>query len=406
MLRREKYLDKMQGFIERTDFIKVITGMRRTGKSTIMKQIISDLRKNGIDDNKIIEVNLESAKYNFITNHEQLNEYINSNIKGKGKHYIFVDEVQLIDKWELTIASLHSDEKHSIFITGSNSNLLSGELATRLSGRYVSFDICPLDYNEWLKIKGEKKSNHNLLEEYLRFGALPQVAKTDSVDEKIAILDSILESIVYKDIVARANVNKQAILFSLIDYIVTNSSKLISLTSITNYISTNVTKISENTVSKYLKYIIDSLLVYECNKYDLKGKKLLNKLNKIYSNDLGFVFMKSQSDTIDYSIAIETIVFNHLRSNGYDITYAQDNTTKYEIDFIATKRTADAYLKKYIQVSYRIAGNEKVIDREFRSLVNIKDNQPKYIISMDYEDLSKDGIKHINLEDFLLNNDF
>lgn len=405
MIVRNKYINKINDFVDNTDFIKVLIGMRRVGKSTIMSQIANELIEKGIDEKRIISINFESLKFVELVDYLKLNEYIEERIKSKKTHYIFIDEIQNVPGFEKVVNSLKVEHNVSIFISGSNSNLLSGELATLLAGRYVSFNVYPLTYNEWMELKGIKKSSNESMNLYLKQGGLPQIAKLDSDIEFLNSTLDILNSIIYKDIMSRANLKNEILLKSIINYIIKNTSKQVSIKSLANYINTNSIKTKEDTVSEYLSHITNSMLVNECKKYNVKGKRELSKVNKLYLNNLGFrTVISNDGESGDFGFLIETAVFNHLKANDYELFTVDNNGL--EIDFLAKKLTPDGWVNKYIQVSYMMSHDEKTKEREFRSLQSLPDNYEKFVISMDVENMSSDGIKHITLEKFLTNDEF
>lgn len=403
MIRREKYIEQMKNFIPSTSLIKALVGMRRTGKSIILEQIANDLRSEGVPDSRIIEINLEKMEFIKLNTIEKLNDYVLERVVGEDIHYLFIDEVQNIPNFEKVIASLNTDKRISIFITGSNANLLAGELATKLSGRYVRFDIFPFTYNEFLDLKNEKHTDETL-DEYLTYGGMPEVINAKTPEDKLRVLRDTLKSIVERDILSRASIRKSPLLNSLIDYLVNNSSMILSVKSITNYLE-QTTPTKRATVDKYIEHILNSLFIYRCDKYYIKGKEVLNKLNKVYLNDLGFKTIDSISTNPNYSLQIETAVFNHLKSQGYKIKYGVDRQDR-EIDFIIEKNSPDGLIKKYVQASYKISQNEDTANREFLSLEKLKNNYEKYVITADKEKLSKDGIKHLYIGDFLQIDDF
>ncbi len=401
MVKREMYLKKIREFYD-SEFIKVLVGMRRTGKSTILKQIISEIESNGISNKNIIYINFESLEYSELTDYKLLYSYIKERITSENKYYIFIDEIQNVESFEKVINSINVDFNVSLFITGSNSNLLSGELATLLAGRYRQFNIYPYNYNEWLE-SNNNSHNEKLVNKYLMYGGLPQISVINDNQSKIETIRDIMNSILYKDIASRYSIRDLDVLTKIIDYIIQNTSKVISVTSINNYLKQSYRNIKPETISRYIDSIKNAMLIYECKKFNIKGKSLLkSSSNKYYINDIAFKTALNANED-DYSLRIETIVFNHLKVLGYDITYGKIGD--YEIDFVATKNIGSRIIKKYIQVAY-VLHDEKTIEREFRSFRNIHDGDGKYLISTDQFDMSRDGVKHINLSNFLLDDEF
>lgn len=401
MIIREEYLKKIRSFYKNIEFIKVLVGMRRTGKSTILKQIVDEIKKDGVDDSKIIYINFESLQFFELRNYMNLYNYVKDKVKSKELHYIFIDEIQNVKGFERAINSMKVDLNVSIFITGSNSNLLSGELATHLAGRYREFKIYPYSFNEWLQSKNEIRPNKELLTHFLKEGGLPQISKLNNEFDKKEAISDILNSIIYKDILERANVKNIELLKRFIYYLIDNSSELISIKSISNYFKSVKMDVRIATLYEYLGHITNSMLIYECKKNDIKGKGVLTKINKMYVNDLGLKQIIQSTDSPEYSKMIETAVFNHLKYLGYEITCGSING--YEIDFVAKHIHKP---KKYIQVSYRMISDENTIEREFRPFSLLEDSYERFVITMDDDEISRNGVKHIKLIDFLSNDNF
>jgi len=399
MIKREKYLSKIRGFYNQ-DLIKVITGIRRCGKSVLLKQIIEELVENGIKKENIIYINFEDLEMSFIKNEIDLNNYIKEKIKLKGKYYLFFDEIQNVDNWEKAVNSFKSTKNVSIFITGSNSNLLSGELATLLSGRYVSFKIQPFSFKEICELKNitNRQNQEKAFEDYMKWGGMPQrFCFSDEIEIKNYLLD-LYDSIVVKDIISRYKVKDVELLNKIIEYLMCTPAQQFSVTNISNYLSIEHRNCSNETLYNYLSYIANSYIISKAQRYDIKGKKLLLTNDKYYLTDLGIGQVKSLSNKRGLGPILENIVYNELINRGYEITVGKNENS--EVDFIATH-----FEKKiYIQVSYILA-DENVINREFGALENINDNYPKYVLSMDKFDFSRNGIIHKNVIDFLLDND-
>ncbi len=400
MIKREKYLNELRKLYD-SEFIKVITGMRRVGKSTIMRQIIEELNEKGITDDRIIYINFEIIKYDYIRDYKKLYEYLGEKIVGNDKYYIFIDEIQYVSEFERVVNSINVEHNVSIFITGSNSNLLSGELATVLAGRYRLFEVRPFSFNEWLEATNQVADNETLIE-YLIYGGLPQVALDNDDDQKIATLIDILTSITYKDIIARSKVSNYGLLEKLINYIIMNTSEILSVNSIIKYLKSIGENTKANTIYTYLSHIENSYIISECRKYDLKGKKLLSTMNKFYVNDLGLRRVTLNSEKIDYGKVVETSVYNHLRYLGYKVTFLRIGDL--EIDFYATKVIGKGVKNKYIQVTHKMESDE-TIEREFRPFRKLTDGYDRIIVSLDDLDMSQEGVKHIHLKKFLLDED-
>lgn len=395
MIVRELYLERIRPFYD-SEMIKVITGIRRCGKSTIMKQIIDELTAGDIPGNHIIYINFEDYKYRSISTPDSLYEYIEAQIKDDEKYYLLIDEIQNVDEFELVINSFRATHNISIFITGSNSKLLSGELASHLSGRTISFRIMPFSFKEYcLFKKAKEKSKEELLSEYMIWGGFPLVCKEDDVNSKAVILSNIYDSVVLKDIIMRNKVASPVALEKILEYVVANSSTTISGNSISIAISDGHQKVSTPTVYDYLKYIAEACICDKVQRYDIRGKKILAFEEKAYVCDLGFFHIKKNRVKDEYNYIVETICYNDLIARGYNVYIGK--TYKGEVDFIATKGEE----KIYIQAAYLLS-DEKTVEREFGAYECIIDNYPKYVISMDRVPLSRDGIIHINLIDFLM----
>ncbi len=397
MVKREMYLQQIRPFYN-SEMIKVITGIRRCGKSTIMKQIIEEIKENGVSEQQIIYVNFEDYKYRRISNADSLYEYIEEKIRNNQKYYLFFDEIQNVDEFELVINSFRATHDVSIFITGSNSRLLSGELATYLSGRTISFRVMPFNFKEYCEFKTEEqpgKSYEELLDEYMQWGGFPLVCKEKEDSSKEVILSNIYDSVVLKDIIMRNKIASPIALEKVLDYVVANSSTTISGNAIAEVLSEDGQSVSAPTVYDYLRYITEACVCDKVSRYDIRGKKILSHEEKTYVCDLGFFHIKKNRVKDEYNYIVETICYNELIARGYKVYIGK--TYKGEVDFIAQKGEE----KFYIQAAYLLS-NEQVVEREFGAYDNINDNYPKYVITLDRVPLSRDGIIHLNLIDFLL----
>lgn len=398
MIIRTRYLERIRPFYD-SEMVKVLTGIRRCGKSTIMRQIIDELKQRNIEHTHIIYINFEDYKYRKISNPDSLYEYVEEKIKDEDKYYLLVDEIQNVNEFELVINSFRATHNVSIFITGSNSKLLSGELATHLSGRTVSFRIMPFNFAEFCEFKmqqGIKKSPEELLSEYMKWGGFPLVCKENDETTKEIVLSNIFDSVVLKDIMMRNKIVSPSALERVLEYVVANSSTTISGNSIATSLTNENQTVSAPTVYDYLKFISEACICDKVSRYDIRGKRVLAYEEKTYVCDLGFFHLKKNRVKDEYNYIVETICYNELISRGYNVYIGK--TYKGEVDFIAEKGKD----KFYIQAAYLLA-DEKVIEREFGAYHTISDNYPKYVISMDKVQLSRDGIIHLNLLDFLLN---
>ena len=397
MIIREKYLSKIRPFYDQ-DLIKVIIGVRRCGKSVILLQIIDELKAKGIPESQIIYINFEYEDYAFIKNDMDLHEYIKKKIVNEDKYYLLFDEIQNVEHWEKAINSFKASKNVSIFITGSNSDLLSGELATHIAGRYVSFKTYPFTFKEVCELKNikEPRDIEEAFADYLTWGGFPQrFMLTDEVQTRTYLSD-VYNSILIKDIIDRFNIKDLDLFNRIVEYIVTTSSQNFSADSLSNYFANKDDRdVSKTTLYNYLEYMTKAMMVSKADRYDVRGKRILNGKYKYYLTDLGFGQIMSvgkRPPLVDY---LENVVYNELLSRGYNVKVG--NLENGEVDFIAER-----YKEKiYIQVAYILA-DESVVEREFGAFKNIEDNYPKYVLTMDKFDFSQDGIIHKNVIDWLL----
>ena len=402
MIIREKYLSKIRPFYDK-DLIKVITGIRWSGKSVILKQIINELVNNGVDKEQIIYINFEFEDYYDICNHKDFNKYIEDKIINDKKYYLFFDEIQKVDKWELAVNSFKArhGENVSIFITGSNSDLLSGELATHIAGRYVSFKIYPFTFKEVCELRNILDKNKyelkNYFDEYVIWGGMPQRFIMDDEEQIRIYLSDIYNSIVIKDIVERFKIKDLDLFNRIVEYIVTTPSQTFSAESLSNYLLNEGIDVSKITIYNYLEYMCRALLINKAERYDVRGKRILNGKYKYYLSDLGLGQIVNQERKKQMGAYLENIVYNELISRGYDVKVGTLENA--EIDFIATRFEE----KLYFQVAY-VLSDDNVIEREFGAYNNVQDNYPKYVISTDTFDFSQNGIIHKNIIDWLLDN--
>ena len=398
MLKREKYLEKIRDFYD-SDLIKILVGIRRCGKSVILEQIIKELKERKVDENHIIYVDFEFIEFEQLTDYQELNKYIKEKIKDDKLYYLFFDEIQNVEQFEKVINSLRASKKVSIFITGSNSRLLSEELSTVLSGRYVSFRINPLSYKEVLELIGAKKSTDEIFENYMKWGSLPNRFEFKKEEAIKNYLYGVFDSIILRDVVERLKIRDTALFNLILQYIIDTIGREFSAENIMNFLKNKGREVSTLTIYSYLDALCKALLIRKVYRYDIHGKAVLKTLNKYYVTDLGIAQIKNNKTEIDKSYALENIVYNELLIKGYDVYTGK--TKKGEIDFVATKPDK----KIYIQVAFSIP-NEETKKREFGAYNAINDNYPKYVITLDKMTYEYDGIKHINLIDFLLDDNF
>lgn len=401
MIKRTIYLNKIIPFINKP-LIKALVGVRRSGKTVLLTQIKEYLLDSGIDNEQILYINFESFAYKKFLNGDTLYSHVMDNAKmlnGK-KIYLFFDEIQDVSEWEKLLASFLVDIDCDIYITGSNSKLLSGELATHIAGRHVHFDIYPFTFKEIKEYAAELHrdiSNESLFLEYMEFGGLPQCCALPEKQSKQTYLDDIFNTIVINDIVERNKISDIDLLKRLISFLLDNIGNPFSANSIYKTLKNEGINTSVNTIISYISYIQKSLVICAARRYDIKGKALLSTSEKYYSADLGIRNNIKSSEYIDYSKLFENIVYLEMLSRGYEIYVGK--VGEYEIDFICYNKDKE---KIYIQVCYLLS-DASTVEREFRPFEYIQDNYPKYVISADKFDLSRNGIKHYNIIDFLLN---
>lgn len=398
-IKRTKYLDLIRRFYD-SSLIKVLTGIRRCGKSVLLSQIKEEIKETyNIDEDHIISINFEDVSFTNLRNYIKLNNFIIKKIKDKNKYYIFLDEIQNVRNFEKTLASLKATQNVSIFVTGSNSKLLSGRLSSLLVGRCKEFKILPFSYTEFLQYYKENNLPLPLqpLNNYIRLGGMPQRFDYDNEDDIKNYLISLFNGIIDKDICnSRSNINKENFT-TLAKYIISNATKEFSATSISDYFNkTNNGSITRENIYRYLEKLEQACLISRVKRFDIASKRTLRLIEKHFVIDNGFFLACSQSNNILISHALENLIYNELIYRGYEIKIGK--TYKGEIDFVVTKNNT----KCFIQVAYLLS-DESIIKREFSAFSSIKDSAPKYVFSLDQFDMSQDGIKHINIEDFLLN---
>lgn len=398
MIIRDAYISQIVPLIDK-NLIKVLTGVRRSGKTVLLSQIQDYLLKNGRSKSQIINISLESKKNKKFKDGDVLYEYLISACeKLNAKAYIFLDEIQVVSGWEEVVSSLLVDIDCDVYITGSNSKLLSGELATLIAGRYIQIHVYPFTLSEakqMLEQNGKFKSDEVLFQDYLKYGGLPMRFSLEEISLE-AYLSDTYDAIVVKDIIQRNNIKDTNLLNMILAFLMDNIANPFSARSIVAALKQEGINTTVETVIAYIDYIKKAMVVYSAQRYDIKGKKLLTTNEKYYTVDLGLRNCVKASSEIDYNKLYENIVYLELLYRGYDVKVGK--TDDYEIDFVAYKGSDTLY----VQVCYLLASTETV-EREFGNLERIKDNYPKYVISGDLPDFSRNGIKHYNIIKFLLN---
>lgn len=396
MLKREKYLSKIREFYH-IDIIKIITGIRRCGKSVLLKQIIEELESENIRADHIIYVNFEDVEFSYIKDFMDLHNYIKEKIVDDQKYYILFDEIQMVSEWEKAVNSFKATLNVSIFLTSSNSKLLSGELATLLSGRYISFKIAPFSFKEVIEFKNitDRRDIEDAFNEYLLWGGLPQRFEFKTESGMKAYLSDVFDAIVLKDIVKRYNIKNVSLFQRVMEYLVTNPGQTFSTTNMLKEFEKEKIPISSKTVYECLDYALESLLMSKVSAFDIRGKRILSRKDKYYLTDLGLGQILNANKRTQFGAYLENVVYNELIYRGYDVSIG--NNDGKEIDFVATKYN----VKEYYQVAFDLS-NKDTEEREFGAYKNIDDNYPKYVLSTDKLDYSQNGIIHKNVIDWLL----
>ena len=402
---REKYLSKIREFYDDVDMIKVITGVRRCGKSSLMEIICSELIGKGIPSGNIIYIHLDKKPYKSIRTAEKLENLIDGKAKDvDGVKYLFIDEVQNVKGFEEIVNAYREEGDFSVFITGSNSYLLSGELTTKLTGRYIEFEMQTLTFDEYIGIRQffGKAINPDLeaeFLEYIREGGFPLAAKYDSHDAKMTYVSSVVDEIFEKDIKKNKKIRKKSLFLKVQNYIINNFGSTTSVNSICDQLNKNGDIITKQTVYKYLEILEKAKIISKCERFDMKSRKSLNGEEKYYLSDLSIYFSKSTDVRINYGPVLENIVYNYARSYGYKVSVGKIG--KLEIDFICRKGI-DEY--SYIQVArtidndnYDENGRNITEEREYRPLESISDGYPKYLLTMDKFLQHRNGVRHLNL---------
>lgn len=403
MIDRPLYLDKIMPFVD-TPFVKILTGVRRCGKSTILKMIIKKLREEKhVDDEQILSYRFESMEYEDMTTKELYLELKSKIIQSK-KTYLFLDEIQEIEGWEKVVNTLASDFDVDIYITGSNSRMMSSEISTYLTGRYITFHIYTLSFEEYLMFKKSYTTLKDLKQEfsqYVRLGGFPATHLQDySQDEVYTIVKDIYNSTIFSDIVRRNQVKKIDQLERVVKYTFNNIGNTFSAKSISNYFKSEQRKIDNETVYSYLEKLQKAYILHKCSRYDLQGKDILKTQEKFYLADVSLRYSVLGYTVDSVAASLENIVYLELKRRGYDVYIGKIKDK--EIDFVATKQNE----KIYVQVTQEIK-SEKTQKREYEQLLEIRDNYPKYVVMADnFAGGNYEGIKTMNIVDFLLSKEY
>ena len=395
MIKREMYLAKIRDSYD-SELIKIIVGVRRSGKSVLMMQIIEELKEKGIDNEHIIYINFEDYDYTDYTKPKEFNEFVKNKIKDKKKYYLFFDEIQEVEDFEKVINSFRATMNVSIFITGSNSKVLSGDLATHLTGRYIKIQIMPFTFSEYLELQNNQKLiKDEAFLEYLEWGGMPQIYNSTSIQERKMYLRDLYNTVILKDIVERNSIKDVNLLNRVIQFMMENIGGVISANSITKFLKSDNITTSVDTILNYIGYINNSMIANKVSRYNIRGKSVMTLLEKYYVVDLGLLQLKSTPIEKKLGGRLENIVYNELLARGYDVYIGKiDNG---EIDFVVD----DFGDRFYIQVADYLSSDD-VVGREFGAYKNVADNFPKYVLTMDKINYSRDGIIHRNIVDWLL----
>lgn len=402
LYRRETYLKKIRPFVDDPGLIKVVTGIRRCGKSCLMETVADELKERGIAAKDIVYLDLEKRNLRNIRTPDQLEAAIEKRLPQESADmvYLFIDEVQKVQGFEEVVNAFRADGRFSVFITGSNSYLLSGELMTNLTGRYVEIEMYTLSFAEYLDMRrylGKSTTPvAQLFQEYLRYGGFPKALEYDDPEAKARYIENVVGQIIDKDIRTRYKVRNRSIFERVMTYIINNFASPTNLTGISEYLrSTQGIHIKRETLARYIDLLVNAKILYRCDRFDLKPKRSLQGGEKYYLADTGIYFARNVNATMDYGPLLENAVYIYLKSKDYHVSVGQIG--KLEVDFIARK-AEDGY--SYIQVSMSVV-DKKVEEREYRPFSCIRDNYPQYLLTLDPLPLERDGVVHRNLIDLL-----
>lgn len=395
MIQRKEYLDELKSFKDK-QLIKVVTGIRRCGKSTLFELYCDYLMGYGIEDSQIISINLEDPEFHDLTRYMQLYDYVNERLLPDKMNYVFLDEVQNVSEFQKACDGLFIKKNVDLYITGSNAYLLSGELATLLSGRYVEIKMLPLSFKEYVAAHGDTQDLPRKYTNYITNSSFPYALELSTKKEIEMYLDGIYTSVVLKDIVSRKKISDVPSLRNILRFMFDNIGNPVSATKIANSLKASGNKISVNTVEVYLQTLVDSFILYKAERYDIKGKQYLATGGKYYAVDIGLRYYLLGTKKADRGHILENVVYLELLRRGFEVHVGKVGTT--EVDFIAIGEEGE----EYYQVAYSVM-DDSVLERELKPLESIADHNPKYLLTMDNEPLtSHNGIKQINVLDWLM----
>lgn len=404
LFKREDYLEKIRGFYNDDEMIKVITGVRRCGKSCLMKTIAQEVAENGADPSSIVYLDLDSRSLRSVKTPDALENAIDKAASNApaGLKYLFIDEVQNVKHYEEVVNAFRTDGGWSIFITGSNGYLLSGELMTKLTGRYIEFEMQTLTFKEYEDMKAflGKPVNPNPVAEfdaYILEGGFPKALDYDSMADKRTYVQSVVQEILEKDVRHRVQVRNASVFEQVRIYITNNFGAATSLTNIHSELAKQGLTIKRETLARYIKILEDAKIIRQCNRFDMKSRKSLCGEQKYYLSDLGFYFATNTDNRINYGPVLENVVFNYALSKGYEVSVGRIG--KLECDFVMRSPGMEY---AYAQVALTIMGSKETEDREYRPLERIKDNYPKYVVTRSDLIQHRNGVKHVNALEFMM----
>lgn len=399
--KRECYLKKIRGFYHDCEIIKVITGVRRCGKSSLMETIAQELSESGIAAENIIYLDLDKRGYKNVKTAEQLEKCIEEKSNVQGTKFLFIDEIQNVKNFEEVINAFRGEGDFSIFITGSNSYLLSGELVTKLTGRYIEFEMFPLNFQEYLGMKRfwGKPVSPNLVDEFDNFlaeGGFPKAIQYDALQDKKTYIESVITEIFEKDIKRRVKIRNVSVFEKIRKYMINNFGATSSLTNMLEDLQKDGSQIKRETLNRYIQILVDSKILYECNRFDMKSRKSISGEKKYYLSDVGFYYATNTDNRINYGPVMENVFFTYAKSNGYSISVGRIG--KLECDFILQRNFSEY---NYVQVCMTMMNSRETEDREFAPLEKIRDNYPKFVLTRNDVIQHRNGIIHKNMPEMM-----
>lgn len=400
LYRRENYLSKIRGFYHDTGMIKVISGVRRCGKSSLMHTIAEELEENGVPGENIVFIDLRKRGYREIKSPSELEKVIDEKCRIDGVKYLFIDEIQNVDGFESVIESFRLEEEYSIFITGSNSYMLSGELSTVLTGRYIEFEMFTLTFEEYIKMKEFYNKPVSTitgeLDKYILEGGFPKALDYEKIEDKRQYVKSVIKEINAKDIQGRVKIRNKEVFEKVQTYIINNFGSPTSIPNILNELKKDGLIIKRETLKKYIEILLDAKILYKCRRFDLKTKKSVHGEEKYYLADLSFYFAFNVDNRINYGPVLENVVYQYALSKGYEVSVGR--VGRFECDFILRNRPMHY---SYVQVAMTITGSVETENREYAPLEAIRDNYPKYVMTRNDIIQERNGIEHVNIGDFM-----